>query len=262
MGSPATDYPKHILITGASSGIGAALAQEYARTGVMLALQGRDEERLKKVAETCRTLGAAVHTALIDVTEREALQDWITETDDRAPLDLVIANAGISGGSGGKGPEPVAQARRIFDVNLTGILNTIEPILPRMQERKGGQVALMSSLASFSGWAGAPAYSGSKGAVRLYGEALRGNMKAYGVKVNVLCPGFIRTPLTDENPYPMPFLMDVDRAARIIVKGLACDRGRIAFPWPTYLLAGFFGLLPHWLSLKFFSRLPAKPQQR
>ena len=252
-------FPKTILITGASSGIGAALATRYAAPGVLLALQGRNAQRLGEVAKACRAKGAQVDEAIIDVTDRAAMKSWIETLDARAPLDLVIANAGISGGTGGGGLEAEEQVRWIFDTNVTGVFNTIEPILPRMIARRRGQVALMSSLASFSGWPGAPAYSASKGAVRLYGEALRGSLAGKGVRINVVCPGFIRTPMTAVNPYSMPFLMDVDRAAAIIARGLEKNRGRIAFPWQTYLMAGFFGIMPYWLSARLFVKLPEKP---
>lgn len=250
-----------ILITGASSGIGAALAVHYAGPGVTLALHGRSAERLSAIAGACRARGAAVTEGIMDITDQQAVKGWIEATDARTPLDLVIANAGISGGTGGAdGLEPAAQVRRIFDTNLTGVLNTTDPILPRMIARRSGQIALMSSLASFSGWPGAPAYSASKGAVRLYGEALRGAMAKKGVRINVVCPGFIRTPMTEVNTYSMPFLMDADEAASRIARALEKNTGRIAFPWGTYLIAGFFGLLPHGLSMRLFAGLPEKPQ--
>lgn len=253
--------PRTILITGASSGLGAALAKFYAAPGALLFLQGRNAERLAAVATYCRGKGAKVEEAVLDITDEKTVREWLGDVDARHALDLVIANAGISGGTGGgDGLEPAVQVRRIFDTNLAGVMNTIEPILPRMIARGRGQVGIISSLASFSGWPGAPAYSASKGAVRLYGEALRGRLAAKGVRINVVCPGFIRTPMTAVNNYKMPFLMDADRAAALIAKGLEKNIGRIAFPWQTYMLAGFFGLLPQWLSMRLFAGLPEKPQ--
>lgn len=248
----------HILITGASSGIGAALARHYAAPGTRLALGGRNRARLSDIAGECQERGAIVTDVAIDVTDRVAMQQWIAQEDEKEPLDLVIANAGISGGTGGGG-ETAEQARRIFEVNVTGVLNTIDPVLPRMIGRGRGQIALMSSLASFSGWPGAPAYSASKGAVRMYGEALRGAMIPHGINVNVICPGFIETPMTAVNNYHMPFMMNADKSAAIIASGLERNRGRIAFPWPTYLFAGFFGLLPAGAALWFLRRFPEKP---
>jgi short-subunit dehydrogenase len=250
-----------ILITGASSGIGEALAAAYAAPGVTLFLSGRDPVRLAATAALCRSRGATVRETVADVTDRAAMKRHIEESDAQKPLDLVVANAGISGGTGGTGGagEPEGQAKKIFDVNVMGVLNTIDPAIPLMAKRGGGHIAVMSSLASFSGWPGSPAYSASKGAVRMYGEALRGALAGRGVKVSVICPGFIRTPMTAVNHYKMPFMMDAGRAAEIIVRGLAANKGRIAFPWQTYMIAGFFGLLPPWLSERLLARMPEKP---
>lgn len=250
---------KSILITGASSGIGEALALRYAAPGAFLALSGRNEERLLRVAERCRAKGADVDTAVLDVTDRGGMEDWIVETDSLRPLDLVIANAGISGGPGrAMGGESLSQARAIFDVNLTGVLNTLEPILPRLIKRRGGQVAIIASVAGYRGFPSAPAYSASKAAVRCYGEALRGNLKDTGVKINVVCPGFVRSRLTDTNDFPMPFIMDADRAAATIASGLALNRGRIAFPLPTALATWFMSVLPDAAAQKILTRLPPK----
>lgn len=253
---------KSILITGASSGIGEALAVAYAQLGTVLFLCGRNEERLSGVAEECRRKGAIVYDAIIDVTDKGALEKWILTADDRHALDLVIANAGISGGTGGRQKgEDLEAAEKVWDINLMGKIHTVHAILPRMIERGRGQIAMLASLAGFSGWPGAPSYSASKGAVRLYGEGLRGAMMPYGVKINVICPGFVRSRMTDANPYKMPFFMETDKAAKLIVKGLARNKGRIAFPWQTYMLAGFIGLLPQSWSEKLLVKLPQKPAQ-
>lgn len=251
--------PKAILITGASSGLGEGLALHYAAPGVFLALSGRNRDRLETAAQLCRARGAIVETLNACITDRETVAQWIEDVDGRQPLDLVIANAGISGGTGGSMTgEGVEQARHIFDVNVTGVFNTIEPVLPRMIERKAGQIAVVSSLAGFRGWPGAPAYSASKGAVRFYGEALRGSLAGTGVNVNVICPGFVRTRMTEANDFPMPFLMDRERAADIIARGLAANRGRIAFPWPTHFSAWFASILPDFVAQWVLRQMPAK----
>lgn len=255
--------PRYILITGASSGIGEALALQYARDGRVLFLSGRDEGRLAAVAAACRERGAGVETAPVDVRDKGAMAAFIRGADDRYPLDLVIANAGISGGTDG-GPmrgEAPDQVRQIFDVNLNGVLNTVEPIVPRMLERGCGQVAVISSLAAFRGWPGAPAYSASKGAVRFYGEALRGALHGTGVQVNVICPGFVVSRMTAVNKFPMPFLMTAERAAAIIENNLAKNRGRIAFPLPTYLIAWGISVLPDYLIQGLLRHLPAKSRR-
>lgn len=249
---------KHVAITGASSGLGAALAREYAAPGVRLSLGGRNEERLRSVAEACRARGAQVEAQFVDVTDAPGVEAWIKEAEARAPIDLVLANAGVSDGTG-TGGETKAQALEIFGTNLHGVLNTIFPVLPFMKARGRGQVAIMSSLAGFRGLPGAPAYCASKAAVRVYGEALRGELAPLGVAVNVICPGFVQTPMTDVNDFPMPFLMSADKAARIIRKGLDRNKGRIAFPWPMTLLVQLLGLLPQPLYDHLAGGLPRKP---
>lgn len=251
--------PHHILITGASSGIGAALALRYSAPGIVLVLSGRNAERLEDVAAACRAKGAVVQDRVIDVQDQSKMAAWIAEADQHYPLDLVIANAGISGGTAGvMHHEPMDQVRRIFDINLYGVLNTIEPVIPLMIARGRGQVAIISSLAGFRGWPGAPAYSASKGAVRFYGEALRGALRHTGVAVNVVCPGFIVSRMTDANQFSMPFLMDTDKAASIIVRGLSKNKGRIAFPWPTHAVSWLMSVLPDWLVQNILIQLPKK----
>jgi len=253
-------FKKTILITGASSGIGAALAKYYADVGVFLYLNGRNEARLKDVAKQCEGKGAVVDLSLIDVRQGDEIKSWIEMAENKNQIDLVIANAGISSGTGGQDDcEDFQRVREVFDINLTGVLNTIDPILPYMIRRGSGQIAIMSSLVSFSGWPSAPSYSASKGAVRMYGEALRGSLNKSGVKINVICPGFIKTPMTDINDYPMPFLMSDERAAKIIYRGLRKNKGRISFPWPSYIVAGLLGIMPYSLSSIFLNKTPKKP---
>ena len=249
--------PRSILITGASSGIGAALAEEYAAPGISLALSGRHSKRLSRVAGHCRSAGATVRTEILDVSDLSAVEGWIKDADGVQPLDLVIANAGISGGAAGQG-ESVDQARAIFRTNVDGVLNTIHAAVEQMRGRGHGQLAIISSLAAFRGYPGAPAYSGSKAAIRVYGEALRGAMALNGIDVSVICPGYVRSRMTAANTFPMPLLMDADRAARIIRRGLAKNRARIAFPWPVYAVAWLLGVLPPWLIDPLMARLPRK----
>ncbi|MGQ0663212.1 MAG: SDR family NAD(P)-dependent oxidoreductase [Pseudomonadota bacterium] len=251
--------PRAILITGASSGIGAALARHYARAGAFLALVGRDADRLDQVAQACRGHGARVQTAALDVREGAALAAWIAEVGRAHELDLVIANAGISAGTGGGG-ESAEQARKIVAINVEGVLNTVLAVLPRLAARGRGQIAIMSSLAGFRGFPGAPAYSASKAFVRVWGEALRAEVGARGIEVSVICPGFVATRMTAVNRFKMPFLMPAERAARIIARGLAANRARIAFPWPLYLAVRLLAALPPSLAdVLILRRLPKKP---
>jgi len=253
--------PKHIVITGASSGLGAALALHYAKAGAALSLMGRDEQRLEGVAAQCRAHGAEVFTAALDVRDQGTMEEWLQHRDDERWVDLVIANAGVSAGTGGDIGESFEQVKHIFDVNFYGVMHSIYPFLGRMKSRGQGQIALMSSFAGYRGWPGAPAYCGSKAAVKVYGEALRGAMRDHGVHISVVCPGFIRTPMTDVNGFAMPFMMAPDRAAAIIAKGLLRNKGRISFPWPMSLVMWFVGLCPDAV-LQFFAKFsPRKPSQ-
>lgn len=249
--------PTSILITGASSGIGEALALAYAKPGIALFLSGRDRERLSDVTARCRALGAEAHSRRLDVTDRPMMEAWVGACNGSRPLDLVVANAGISAGTGAGG-ETADQTRAIFATNVGGVMNTVLPAIELMRPRKSGQIAIVSSLAGYRGLAGAPAYCASKAAVKAWGEGLRGWLADDGVKVSVICPGFVTTRLTAANRFKMPFLMDSQQAARIIVKGLAANRGRIAFPWPMAAAAWVAAALPDALMELIAHRLPKK----
>lgn len=251
---------RNIIITGASSGLGAALALEYAAFGVVLGLVGRNADRLEAVATLCRDKGATVIHASMNVTDSDALATWISQFDSAYPVDLCIANAGISAGTGGGG-ESAAQIHHIFDVNVQGVINTIHPLIDPMKQRSKGQLAIVSSIAGFRGSPTAPAYSASKAAVRVYGQALRGHLDRSGVKVNVICPGFIKTAMTAVNRFPMPFIMDAEKAAKIIRGNLKKNKGLIAFPWPMALMARIQNLLPDALMNKIYNAVPAKPSE-
>jgi len=249
--------PKHILITGASSGLGAALADAYASPGIRLSLHGRNYERLSKVAAAAGQKGATVTTRMGDVTDGDALAGWMRECEELQPIDLVIANAGISPGlkTGYEGEEHV---RSVLRTNIMGAINTILPAIPLMKPRRRGQIAIVASLAGFRGFSGAASYCASKAAIRIYGEALRSDLAPNLIEVNVICPGFIKTPMTDHNPFPMPLLMSAERAAQIIKKGLARNKARIAFPWIMHLLVQIAALLPQ----DFLSRLTTGMRKR
>ncbi len=248
---------KSILITGASSGIGDALARRYAEPGVHLALAGRDRARLAAVASDCRTAGATVTEEILDVQDRDRLTAWMREIDEKTPLDLVIANAGVSAGTG-SGGETAEQARRIMAVNVEGVFNTVLPAIDLMKPRHRGQIAIMSSLAAFKGFPGAPAYCASKAAVRLWGESLRGDLHSHGIGVSVICPGFVKSRMTAVNDFPMPLLMEADRAAEIIRAGLARNRARIAFPWRLYFVVWALAMLPVSIIDPLLRKLPQK----
>lgn len=250
--------PRSILITGASNGIGAALAIGYAAPGVFLALGGRSGERLEEIARQCRGRGAEVAVRAIDVVDRAAMAAWIDGIDAAHPLDLVIANAGISAGTA-RPADAAEKTREIFAVNVDGLLNTLDPAIARMRPRRRGQLALVSSVAGFRGMPRAPAYSATKAAVRVYGEGLRGDLWDDDVGVSVICPGYVVSGITAVNTFPMPFIMTADKAATIIREGLARDKARIAFPWPMYFAVWLMNALPPAWTDPLFRRMPRNP---
>jgi short-subunit dehydrogenase len=233
-----------IVITGASSGIGEALALDYAQPGIALALSGRDGERLKAVADACRAKGAAVDEAAIDVTDRAALAAWLTRFDDAHPVDLLIANAGISIDNGQSSLDDFSRVRQTMAVNVDGVFNTVEPLVGRMMARGTGQIAIMASLASFIGLPQAASYNASKAAMRVWGESIRYVLKKHGVGVSVICPGFVATRINANASFKMPFLMSANRASAIVRHGLERNKARIAFPIPTKAAVWLGGLLP------------------
>lgn len=261
-----------VLITGASSGLGAALAEAYAAPGVSLWLGGRDETRLADVAARCRERDADVAASIVDVTDRDAVERWIGECEAVRPLDLAVANAGISAGTGGLakdgGIEAPIQAQRIFAVNVTGVFNTVEPAVAFMRRHAPrpnvphsacrGQIAIVSSLAGFHGFPGAPAYSASKAAIKAWGEAIGPILATEGIGVSVICPGFVATPMTATNDFRMPLLMTAEAAARHMRQGLARNSPLIAFPWPMHAGVWLLRALPTRLASRILGGTPRK----
>lgn len=236
------EAPRTILITGASGAIGAALAETYAETGVTLILQGRDADKLSALADRCRSLGAQVQVRVLDLRDVPVLQAWVAELLEVQIPDLVIANAGCNThvGPGGE-PEPWDEVEALLEVNLRAVMALVQGVLPAMRARRRGQIALVSSLAGYFGLPMTPAYSASKAAVKAYGEALRGWLAPEGIAVSVIMPGYVDSPMCRAMPGPKPFQWTPDRAARVIVRGLAKSRARIVFPrllaWGCWWLA-------------------------
>lgn len=211
--------------------MGAGLARSYAKPGNRLVLVGRDAARLAGVAAACRASGAQVEIGCFDVKETEPLGPWLVEQDRKAPFDIVIPAAGISAGTGADGtPEGVARAAGQVRTNLVGAINTVEPLLPAMIARGGGQVVLISSTAGLRGLPYSPGYSASKAGVRAYGEALRALLAPRGIAVTVVVPGFFDTPMTDRWKGPTPFMVSLDRMVRVVRRGIDRRRARVIFP--------------------------------
>jgi short-subunit dehydrogenase len=234
-----------VVITGASSGLGAALALSYAGPQTALGLVGRNAERLAAIAARCRAAGASVDAAAIDVADGPALAAWLSDFDRAYPVELAIANAGTSGGPEPGSPgEPAALTVRQIEVNLLGAVHTIAPLAPLLCARRRGRIVAIASVAAFRGLPYSPGYSASKAGLRAYGEALRPLLAPHGVGVTVVCPGFFASPMTDRWDGPTPFLLTGERAARHIKRGIDRGRPRIDFPWPLVLGMRFCDLAP------------------
>lgn len=246
-----------ILITGASSGIGEALARLYAAPGILLVLTGRDAVRLETVAAACRASGAEVDARTVPVTDAAAMKALVENAAARCRLDLVIANAGVSGGFR-NWDDFDAYVRSITSVNIDGVLNTVNPAIPVMARQGSGQIGIVASIAGLLAMPGAVPYSSTKHFARAYAEELRGRLAPEGIRVSAICPGFVVSRMTARNTFPMPFLMDTEKAARIIRDGLARNRGRIAFPWPMLAMVRLLGLLPYPLLDRLLRRTPRK----
>jgi short-subunit dehydrogenase len=240
---------RSVVVTGASRGIGAALVLALARPGCTLLLIGRSGAALDGVAAEARLRGADVETAVLDVTDAPAMAARLQRFDARTPVDLVIANAGISNGlSPGRGPEAPGAAAAVIATNLTGALNTVEPLLPGFLARGKGQIVLMSSLAALRPLPDMPAYSASKAGLRAYAIALRGWLRPHRICVTVVCPGFVTTAMSARHEGPRPFEIPPGRAARIILRGLARRRASVTFPRILVLMIRLGNLLPARLS--------------
>jgi NADP-dependent 3-hydroxy acid dehydrogenase YdfG len=232
-----------ILITGAAGAIGSALAKAYAAPGVHLFLGDIAPEPLAGLASQCSALEAQAHTRVVDVTSREDMTAWVTQCHQLRPLDLIIALAGISRGTFSREETP-EEIRAVYAVNLYGMLNTIEPAIPLFRLKGRGQIALMSSFAGSRGFPVAPSYCATKAAIRVYGEGLGCRLRRENIVVSVINPGFVKSPMTDANPYYMPFRVSTDRAARLIKNGLAKHKARICFPWPFAVGEFLLSLVP------------------
>ena len=234
-----------VLITGASSGLGAALAQAYAGPGVALGLVGRNQQRLAATAAACRAAGAMVDGAVLDVTDGPALAVWVAAFDRSYPVELLIANAGIEAGPDPDSPgEPLEMTERQIATNLLGAVNTIAPLVPAMCERGRGRIVVIASVAAYRGLPYNPGYCASKAGLRAYGEALRPRLAPRGVGVTVVCPGFFSSPMTDRWEGPTPFLVDGEHAARRIKRGIDRGAARVSFPWPLVFGMRFCDVAP------------------
>jgi short-subunit dehydrogenase len=224
------------VITGASSGIGRALAKELAAQGCRVGLLARRGDELERLAAEVRAAGGTAMTAAADVADRAATLDAVGRlTDQLGPADLLIANAGV-GVPTRLEPQNVPDVERMIRVNLFGMMYAVEAVLPSMLERRRGHLVGVSSLAAYKGLPGQSGYCASKAAVNAYLEGLRIRLRGRGVAVTTVCPGFIRTPMTADAKHRLPFLMSPEEAARKIVRALKRRAKVYSFPWPLALL--------------------------
>jgi len=235
----------NIVITGASRGLGAALAARFSAPGCDIGLIGRDAVALAEVAAICVAKGATTRVGVVDVRNGAAMATLLNAWDAVRPIDFAIANAGVTGGRQADGTmDGIDGARRLVETNLLGAMNLVEPLLPLMQARRRGRIGLISSLAALRGMPDHPAYCAAKAGVFTYGEALRAALRGDGVKVCLVLPGYFDTALdahwTGRKPMTMPLAAMADR----VTAALRAGRGRSFIPWRLGLLLRVLALLP------------------
>ena len=249
---------RRVFITGASSGIGEALARHYAGADSQLGLLARRRDALERLAATLPGQSAVYAADAADaVAAGAAAQNFIGRF---GVPDLVIANAGVSVGTHGDDLQDVEKLRRVLDVNVAGLAATLAAFAPAMRSAGAGTLCGIASVAGFRGLPGAGAYSASKAAAITWLEALRGELAGSGVAVVTICPGYIDTPMTQVNRYRMPFLLPADEAARRIARAIAARRRLAVIPWQMALATLVLRALPGWLYDRLAARAPRKPR--
>jgi len=249
---------RRIVITGASAGIGEALARRYAGPGTVIGLVARRREPMQALASS---LPGRFEIYALDVADGAAMERAAREFCSRhgAP-DLVIANAGVSIGTHGDDPADVEKLRSVLEINVVGLAATLAAFAPAMRAERRGTLCGIASVAGFRGLPGAGAYSASKAAAIAWLEALRVELVGSGVSVVTICPGYIDTPMTRVNRYRMPFLLPAGEAARRIARAIAARRRLVVIPWQMALVSVLLRLAPAWLYDRFAARAPRKPR--
>ena len=222
---------QHIVITGASAGIGRALALSYAQRDTVLGIVGRNQAQLESTAAACRARGAHVIVGIVDIRDSDPIRMWLHRFDDQYPIDLLIANAGVASTlSSASDWEDLDRISTVVDTNFYGAMHTVLPIVERMRTRKHGRIAAISSLAALRGMAISPAYCASKSAIKAYADSVRPLLKRDGIGVSVILPGFVKTSMSDVFPGDKPFMWTAEQAAAYIRRKLDAGRAEIAFP--------------------------------
>lgn len=246
---------KRLWITGASQGIGRALALEMARDGWHVLASARSEDALAALSDEASSLAGSIDPVVLDVTDAPAVAEAIAGIEDRfGPIDLAVLNAGTHEPVDGAAFEASA-LRRLVELNLMGTANCLEPLISRFVARGKGRIAVVASVVGYRGLPTASAYGATKAGLINLCEALRVELAPHGVGVTVINPGFVKTPLTDRNTFPMPFLIEAEDAARRIAKGLRSERFEIAFPRRFVAILRILRVLPYALYFAITRRL-------
>ncbi|MGA8863817.1 MAG: SDR family oxidoreductase [Gallionella sp.] len=247
---------KSLVITGASSGLGLALARHYLEHGATVGAFARRGELLQGLAAE---FPGKVYGYVLDVRDAAAVQQAAADFIARTGVpDAVVANAGVSRGTLTEHAEDLDAFQQVLDINVLGMVKTFQPFLAAMRAQGRGKLVGIASVAGFRGLPGASAYSASKAAAISYLESLRVELRGSGVKVITICPGYIRTPMTDINTYPMPFILEVDEAARRMTRVIKSGRSFAVIPWQMALVGRVLKLLPNRLYDFLFAKAPHK----
>ncbi len=248
-----------VVVSGASSGIGLALARHYLERGASVAAFARRGELLQTLSTEFPN---KVFCYALDVRDAKAICDAATDFMARVGVpDIVIANAGVSRGTLTEYAEDIDAFQQVMDINVMGMVKTFQPFVHAMRLAKRGRLVGIASVAGFRGLPGSEAYSASKAAAISYLESLRVEMHGSGVKVVTLCPGYIKTPMTEINPYPMPFILDADEAARRMARVIARGCSFAVVPWQMGVVGWLLKRLPNWLYDWLFANAPHKPRK-
>ena len=247
-----------VVISGASSGLGLALARHYLQQGAHVAACARRADLLQSLSEQ---FPGQVYCYPLDVRDAAALQAAALHFIAQVGVpDIVIANAGVSRGTLTDFVEDIDVFQQVMDINVLGVVKTFQPFLSAMRQAGTGTLVGISSVAGFRGIPGSEAYSASKAALISYMESLRVELHFTNISVVTICPGFIETPMTEINPYSMPFILPADVAAQRIARAIKARKAFAVVPWQMGLVGSFLKLLPNWLYDRIFSKAKHKPR--
>lgn len=250
--------PLRVVISGASSGLGLALAQHYLKQGAQVAACARRADLLQSLAEQ---FPGKVYCYPLDVRDAAALQAAALDFINRTGVpDIVIANAGVSSGTLTEYAEDIHAFQQVMDINVMGVVKTFQPFISAMREAGTGTLVGVASVAGFRGLPGAGAYSASKASLISYLESLRAELYGSGISVVTLCPGYIETPMTAINPYAMPFILPADTAAKRIARVIKARKSFAVVPWQMGFVGSLLKVLPNWLYDWIFSKAKHKPR--